>query len=83
VYNIRSFSVSAGQIADRVRRAFPAARIDYEPDAVRARIVASWPDDVDDGRARGDWAWRPAYDWDRAFDEYLLPQIKARYAHGS
>src|SRR5262249_51454086 len=83
VYNIRSFSVSAGQIADRVRRAFPGARIDYEPDAVRARIVASWPRDVDDGCARNDWAWQPAYDWDRAFDEYLLPQIKARYARGA
>jgi nucleoside-diphosphate-sugar epimerase len=83
VYNIRSFSVSAGQIADRVRRAFPGARIDYEPDAVRARIVASWPRDVDDGSARNDWAWQPAFDWDRAFDEYLLPQIKARYARNT
>jgi nucleoside-diphosphate-sugar epimerase len=80
VYNIRSFSVSAGKIAERVRRAFPDARIDYEPDPVRARIVASWPEDVDDARARQDWAWKPEYDWDRAFDEYLLPRIKARYA---
>jgi nucleoside-diphosphate-sugar epimerase len=80
VYNIRSFSVSAGQIADRVHRAFPAARIEYEPDPVRARIVASWPRDVDDGRARNDWGWHPAFDWDRTFDDYLLPRIKAQYA---
>jgi nucleoside-diphosphate-sugar epimerase len=79
VYNIRSFSVSAGQIAERVRRAFPAARIDYEPDPVRARIVASWPRDLDDGRARRDWGWHEAYDWDRAFDDYLLPRIRGRY----
>jgi nucleoside-diphosphate-sugar epimerase len=80
VYNIRSFSVSAGQIAERVRRAFPAARIEYEPDPVRARIVASWPRDLDDGRARRDWGWNETYDWDRAFDEYLLPRIRGRYA---
>jgi nucleoside-diphosphate-sugar epimerase len=80
VYNIRSFSVSAGQIAERVRRAFPDARVDYEPDPVRARIVASWPQDVDDRLARQDWGWKPEYGWDRAFDEYLLPRIKARYA---
>jgi nucleoside-diphosphate-sugar epimerase len=80
VYNIRSFSVSAAQIADRVRRAFPAARIDYEPDPVRTRIVASWPRDVDDGRARSDWGWKPSFDLDRTFDDYLLPRIRAQYA---
>ena len=47
--------------------------------AARARIVDSWPEDVDDSRARSDWAWRPMYDIDRAFDEYLVPSIRARY----
>jgi nucleoside-diphosphate-sugar epimerase len=82
VYNIGAFSPSAEEIAERVRRAFPDAKIDYEPDPVRAKIVASWPQDVDDQRARREWAWQPAYDWDRAFDEYLVPSIKARYARG-
>ena len=67
-------------MADRVRTAFPQAKIDYEPDPARAKIVASWPEDVDDGRARRDWGWKPSYDWDRAFDEYLVPSVKARYA---
>ena len=80
VYNIGGFSVSAKQIAERVQRAFPEASIDYEPDPVRAKIVASWPQDVDDARAATDWAWKAAYDFDRAFDEYLLPNIHARYA---
>jgi threonine 3-dehydrogenase len=80
VYNVGAFNPTAGQIAARVRRAFPDAKIDYEPDPVRSHIVASWPEDVDDARARRDWGWTPAYDWDRAFDEYLVPGIKARYA---
>jgi nucleoside-diphosphate-sugar epimerase len=80
VYNVGSFNPSAGEIAERVRRAFPDATIDYEPDLVRARIVASWPEDVDDTPARSDWGWQPQYGWDRAFDEYLVPSIKARYA---
>ncbi len=79
-YNIGAFSLSAAQIADRVRKAFPAARIDYEPDPVRTAIVASWPEDVDDSRARADWGWEPAYPWDRTFEEYLVPSITARYA---
>jgi threonine 3-dehydrogenase len=80
VYNIGAFSVSAEQIAEGVRRAFPDARIEYEPDPVRAKIVASWPEDVDDTLARRDWAWQPAYEWERAFDEYLVPSVRARYA---
>ncbi len=80
VYNIGSFSLSAAQIADRVKKAFPAARIDYEPDVVRTAIVDSWPEDVDDSRARADWGWQPEYPWERAFEEYLVPNVTARYA---
>jgi threonine 3-dehydrogenase len=80
VYNIGAFSVSAGDIAARVRKSFPEAKIDYAPDPVRAKIVASWPEDVDDTRAHTDWGWRASYDWERAFDEYLVPSVKARYA---
>jgi threonine 3-dehydrogenase len=77
VYNIGAFSVRAGDIADRVRRAFPGARIDYQVDAARAGIVASWPEDVNDDRARADWGWRPELDADRAFDTYLVPLARA------
>jgi threonine 3-dehydrogenase len=75
VYNVGAFSCSAQEIADQVRKAFPRAEIRYEIDPVRAKIVASWPQDIDDSRARSDWAWAPAYLLDRAFDEYLLPGI--------
>jgi nucleoside-diphosphate-sugar epimerase len=72
VYNIGAFSVSAGEIAARVRGAFAGAEIDYRPDPVRVKIIASWPEDVDDGRARADWGWQPEYDWTRAFEAYLV-----------
>ncbi len=80
VYNVSAFSLSAADIAARVRKAFPSADIRYQPDEVRARIVDSWPEDLDDGRARSDWGWSPAYDAERAFEDYLLPRIRARYA---
>jgi nucleoside-diphosphate-sugar epimerase len=79
VYNVSAFSESAGQIAERVRKAFPGAAITFEPDAVRSKIVDSWPEDMDDSRARADWGWKPAYDVERAFDEYLIPTIRQRY----
>jgi threonine 3-dehydrogenase len=80
VYNVSAFSVSAGEIADRVKKAFPGAKIDFAPDAVRSKIVDSWPEDIDDTLAKKDWGWKPTFDFDRAFDEYLLPIIRKRYA---
>jgi nucleoside-diphosphate-sugar epimerase len=80
VYNVAAFSPTAAAIAARVRDAFPGASFSYQPDAVRSKIVASWPEDVDDSRARRDWQWQPQYDWDAAFDRYLVPRVKARYA---
>ncbi len=80
VYNVGAFSLSARQIAERARGAFPGAEIEYIPDAVRSKIVDSWPEDIDDSKARRDWGWEPSYGVDRAFDEYLLPNIRQRYA---
>jgi nucleoside-diphosphate-sugar epimerase len=82
VYNVAAFSPTAGELADRVRRAFPGAPITFAPDARRQTIVDSWPEDVDDARARRDWGFRPGDDLDRAFDDYLLPNVKRRYAAG-
>jgi nucleoside-diphosphate-sugar epimerase len=80
VFNVSGFSVSAQEIADRVMKSFPKAEITCEPDAVRSKIVDSWPEDIEDARARKDWGWKPAYDFGRAFDEYLIPTIRKRYA---
>jgi nucleoside-diphosphate-sugar epimerase len=80
VFNVSGFSVSAQEIANRVAKAFPGSHISFEPDAVRSKIVDSWPEDMADERARAEWGWKPAYDFDRAFDEYLVPTIRKRYA---
>jgi len=79
VYNVTSFSPTAAELRERVLRAFPNSRITFEPDFQRARIVDSWPEDVDDTPARRDWNWKPDYDMNRAFDEYLIPEIKKHY----
>jgi len=80
VYNVTGFSATAGELAARVRAAFPGARITFAPDPRRQAIVDSWPEDVDDTRARRDWSFRAAYDLERTFEEYLLPNVRRRYA---
>jgi threonine 3-dehydrogenase len=78
-YNVGAFSRSAAEIADVVRAAFPAAQITYKIDRKRQGIVDSWPADVDDAAARADWGFAPAYDFERAFREYLIPSIGNYY----
>jgi len=81
VYNVTSFSPTAQDFYDQVKIAFPKAEVTFEPDLARQGIVDSWPADVDDSAAARDWGWQPEYNQTRAFQEYLLPTIKARYAN--
>lgn len=79
VYNVTSFSISAQEIFDIVLAAFPEANIHFAVDECRQMIVDTWPNQVDDGAACRDWDWKPDYDCDRSFKEYLIPAIRQRY----
>jgi nucleoside-diphosphate-sugar epimerase len=78
-YNLSAFAPTAQELHDAVRTAFPKAELTWQVDDKRQAIVDSWPSDVDDSAARRDWGFAPAYDFDGAFREYLLPTIKERY----
>ncbi len=80
VYNVTSFNPSAAEIAEVVKAAFPLAKIQFEPDERRQSIVDTWPAQVDDERARADWGWQPDYGMTDAFESYLIPAIRQRYA---
>ncbi len=79
VYNIVAFSLTAGEFRDWTQKSFSGARITFEPDARRQGIVDSWPEDLDDSKAREEWGWKPDYDVERFFNEYFLPEIRKRY----
>ncbi len=78
-YNLSAFNPSAEEIRNEVLRAFPKAEITWQNDVKRQGIVDSWPEDVDDSAARRDWGFAPAYDFTRAFRDYLIPTIGSRY----
>ncbi len=79
-YNLGAFNPSAQEIYELVHAAFPAAAMSWKTDVKRQGIIDSWPADVDDSAARRDWGFAPTYDVTRAFAEYLIPSIRARYA---
>ncbi|MGL6072859.1 MAG: NAD-dependent epimerase/dehydratase family protein [Fimbriiglobus sp.] len=80
VYNIGAFDPSAGEIETLVREAFPKAVITTAVDVKRQGIVDSWPAGADDRAARQDWGHAPQYDATSAFEDYLIPNIRKRYA---
>jgi len=78
-YNVGAFNPSAGEVRDIVLQSFPGADLTFANDVKRQGIVDSWPADVDDSAARRDWGFSPAYNFERAFSEYLIPMIRQRY----
>jgi nucleoside-diphosphate-sugar epimerase len=78
-YNLAAFNPSAEEIHEEVTRAFPRAAITWSVDVKRQGIVDTWPENVDDSAARRDWGFAPVYAFERAFHEYLIPTIRARY----
>ena len=82
VYNVKAFSISAKDIETELKKYYPKFTTSYKPHAKRLEIVESWPLDVDDSPARKDWGWEPEYDFNSAFENYLIPQISERYSEG-
>ncbi|MEE9166040.1 MAG: epimerase, partial [Candidatus Neomarinimicrobiota bacterium] len=79
VYHVAAFSPSARDFREKIVSFFPNAEIDFAVDENRQSIVDSWPMDIDDTAAREQWGWNPEYDFDGAFEDYLIPEIRKRY----
>ncbi|MCE9620262.1 MAG: NAD-dependent epimerase/dehydratase family protein [Planctomycetes bacterium] len=80
VYNVAGFSPTAADFERIVKKYFPSAKISFAPDPGRQSIIDSWPEDIDDSAARRDWNWRPLHTLESAFEHYLVPAVRSRYA---
>ena len=80
-FNVGSMSFSAGELAAAIRKHVPDFEVTYEPD-FRQAIADSWPRSLDDGAAREEWGWAPAYDLD-AMTQDMLEKLKKKYEDGT
>ena len=69
-YNIGSMSFSPEEMAESIRTHIPGFRISYAPD-YRQEIADSWPESLDDSKAREDWGWEPQFNLERTTGEML------------
>lgn len=69
-YNVGALSFTADEIAQAIRRRVPDFEVRFRPDR-RQQIADSWPQSVDDSRAREEWGWRHEYDLIALVDDML------------
>lgn len=83
VYNVTGFSLTAIQFKELVLRFFSDADITFNPDLKRQAIVDSWPAGLNENDSQRDWGWKAEFDLERAFIDYLIPNITDRYRFGA
>lgn len=59
VYNVSGFAATAKELGDMINNTFPDSQISENFDVKRQQIVDTWPQAVDDSKAREDWGWNP------------------------
>ena len=60
-YNLSAISFTPQQIFEEIKKHKPDFTISYNPD-YRQKIADTWPNSIDDSRARTDWNWKHQYD---------------------
>lgn len=69
-YNLAGISFTPETLAAEISTHLPDFKISYAPD-FRQAIADSWPDSIDDSRAKEDWNWKEAFDLQAMVDIML------------
>lgn len=59
-YNLSAIDFTPAEIAAEIKKIIPTFSITYKPD-FRQDIADSWPQTIDDSKARADWNWSHQY----------------------
>jgi threonine 3-dehydrogenase len=58
IYNVSGFASSVKELSDSINSQFPDSSVSENFDPKRQSIVDSWPQAIDDSKAREDWGWK-------------------------
>ena len=78
-YHIQSFAPTVSDIKDKIVSIFPNFKLSFDINDKRQQLINSWPSNLNQSAAINDWGWNPEYNFDSAFDDYLMPIIKKKY----
>jgi nucleoside-diphosphate-sugar epimerase len=80
VYHIQAFTPTVEDIYKKIMSYFPSFKLDYKINTQRQTLIDSWPSNLNQKAAKNDWGWNPKYNFDSAFDNYLIPKITDYYS---
>lgn len=60
-YNFSAISFTPAELVEEIKKIAPDFQVIFKPDA-RQKIAESWPQTIDDSRAREDWGWEEEFD---------------------
>ena len=72
IYNVTSFNLSAAEFFNLIKEKNKGAKISYNINSIRQKIVNSWPCDINDSLAKKEWGWAPDYSLEKTVNEYLI-----------
>lgn len=73
-YNLAAMSFSPKEQYESIKKLIPEFEIEYNPDS-RQKIAESWPESIDDSKAKMDWDWQPEFDLDK-MTQVMLENIQ-------
>lgn len=76
-YNLSGMSFDPKEITASIKKHIPEFEISYEPD-FRQPIADSWPQSIDDSKAKKDWGWESKISLDE-MTEIMLTNLKDTY----
>ncbi len=71
-YNLSGCSFTPEELTKEIRKHVPEFNVEYQPD-FRQAIADTWPDSIDDSRARQDWGWQERF----ALEELVKVMIES------
>ena len=76
-YNVAAINFTPEDLTRELKKHIPEFDISYAPD-FRQTIADSWPNSIDDSKARKDWGWSHEFDIAR-MTSTMLENLKSRY----
>lgn len=76
-YNLAGMSFDPEDVTASIKKHISEFKISYEPD-FRQDIADSWPQSIDDSKARKDWGWESKISLDE-MTEIMLTNLKDKY----
>jgi len=69
-YNLSAMNFTPKELASAIHQHLPHFTMTYKTD-YRQAIADSWPDSIDDTKAREDWGWLPNYNLSKMTKDIL------------